>query len=59
MPCERTLNLTNEKRFPQTIQANDYGLPTDLPIIIVFHDFYPSSFKLMRGTLPLLTKFVS
>ena len=49
------------KHFPKT--ANqwefDYGLFTSLSIIIVARDFCPSSFKLRRGILPLLTKYVS
>ena len=37
----------------------DYGLFTNLPRIIIPHDFSPSSFKLKRGILPFLTKYVS
>ena len=37
----------------------DYGLFTNLPRIIVAYDVSPSSFKLKRGILPLLTKYVS
>ena len=33
----------------------DYGLFANLPRIIVSHDFSPSSLKLRRGILPLLT----
>ena len=33
----------------------DYGLFTNLPRIYVASDFSPSSFKLRRGILPLLT----
>ena len=36
-----------------------YGLLINLPRIIVACDFSPSSFKLKRGILPLLTKCVS
>ena len=37
----------------------DYGWFTSLLIIIVTCDFSQSSFKLRRGILPLLTKYVS
>ena len=37
----------------------DYSLFTNLPRIVKFTDFSPSSFKLKRGILPLLTKYVS
>ena len=37
----------------------DYGLFTNLPRIVKFTDFSPSSFKLKRGILPLLRKYVS
>ena len=37
----------------------DYGLFTNLPRIIVSHYFSPSSFKVRRDILPLLTKYVS
>ena len=52
--------LTNEKHFPKTIKQweFDYDLFTNLPGIIVAHDFSPSSIKLKRGILPLLTKYV-
>ena len=52
--------LTNEKHFPQTINQweFDYVLFTNLPRIIVAHDFSPSLFQLKRGILPLLTKYV-
>ena len=36
-----------------------YGLLINLPRIIVACDFSPSSFKLKRGILPLLTKCLS
>ena len=53
--------LTNEKHFPRTMNQweFDYGLFTNLPRIIVARDFSPSSFKLKKGTLPLLTQNVS
>ena len=53
--------MTNEKHFPKTISQweFDYGLFTNLPRIIIPHDFSPSSFKLKRGILPLLPKYVS
>ena len=59
--CERALILTNEKYFPKTISQweVDCGLFTNLTRIIVTRDFSPSSFKLKRGILPLLTKYVS
>ena len=37
----------------------DQCLFTNLPRIVKFTDFSPSSFKLKRGILPLLTKYVS
>ena len=37
----------------------DYGLFTNLRRIVKFTDFFPSSFKLKRGILPLLRKYVS
>ena len=53
--------MTNERHFPKTLYKweFDYGLFTNLPRTIVPHDFSPSSFKLKRGILPLLTKYVS
>ena len=59
--CERALILTNEKYFPKTISQweVDCGLFTNLTRIIVTRDFSPSSFKLKRGILPLLTKYLS
>ena len=53
--------LTNEKHFPRTISQweFDYGLSTNLPRIVEFTDFSPSSYKLKRGIPPLLTKYVS
>ena len=61
MSCERLQILTNEKHFPKTINQweFDYGLFTNLPRIAKFTDFFPISFKLKRGILPLLTKLVS
>ena len=60
MSCERGLNLTNEKHFLKTLSQSefDYGLFTNLPRIIVACDFSQSSFRLRRGILPLLTKYV-
>ena len=51
--------LTNENHFPKTISQwkFDYGLFTNLLTIIVACDFSPSSLKLKRGILPLLTKW--
>ena len=53
--------MTNEKHFLKTIRQweLDYGLFTNLPRIVKFTNFSPSSFKLKRGILPLLTKYVS
>ena len=53
--------LTNEKHFPKTINQGefDYGLFTNLPIIIFACNFSPSSFKVKIGILLLLTKKVS
>ena len=55
------LGLTNEKHFPKSISQweFDYGLFINLPIIISACDFSPSSFKTIRGILPLLTKYIS
>ena len=51
----------NEKHFPKTISQweFDYGLLKSLLRIIVTCDFSQSYFKLRRGILPLLTKYVS
>ena len=51
----------NEKHFPKTISQweFDYDLFTNLLRIIVTCDFSQSYFKLRRGILPLLTKYVS
>ena len=50
--------LTNEKHFPKTISQweFDYPLFTNLPRTNVACNFSPSSFKLKRVILPLLTK---
>ena len=52
--------MANENHFPKTISQRDfdYGSFTNLPKIVKFTDFSPSSFKLERGILPLLTKYV-
>ena len=50
------------KNIFQKLQANEsliMALFTNLPRIVKFTDFSPSSFKLKRGILPLLTKYVS
>ena len=54
----RTCHFTNERHFPKTIShwEFNYGLFTTLQRIIVPYDFCPSSFKLKRDILPLLTK---
>ena len=51
----------NEKHFPKTISQweFDYDLFTNLLRIIVTCDFSQSYFKLRRGILALLTKYVS
>ena len=53
--------LTNEKPFPKTISQSefDYDLFTNSLRIVLVCDFSPSSFKLKRGTLLLMTKYVS
>ena len=52
--------MTNEKHFPKTTSQweFDYGLLTNLPRIIAAC-FLPSSFRLKRGILPLVTKYLS
>ena len=57
MSCEHTLNFDQWKTINQW--EFDYGLFTNLPRIIVARCFSPSSFKLRRGILPPLTKYVS
>ena len=61
MSCESALNFDQKKHFPKTISQREfnYGLFTNLPRINVARDFSPSSFKLKRGILPLLTKYAS
>ena len=61
MSCELLYILANEKHFPKTNSQweFDYGLFRDLPRIVKFTDFSPSSSNLKRGILPLLTKYVS
>ena len=65
--------MTKEKHFPKNISQweFDYGLFTNLPIIIVARNFSLSSFKnirelnilgsfkFKRGILPVMTKYVS
>ena len=53
--------MTTEKHFPKTISQweFDYGLFTNLSTILVTCNFFPSSFTLRRGILPLLTKYQS
>ena len=50
--------LTNEKNFPKIKSQWElgYDLLTDLPRIVIPCDFPPSSSKLKRNILPLLTK---
>ena len=61
MPCDGTLNFDQWIHIPKTINQweFDYGLFTNLPIVFVACDFSPSSFKVKRGILPLLAKYVS
>ena len=58
MSCDCALNFDQWKNFSENSEFN-YGLFTKLLRIIVARDFSPSSSKLSRGILPLLTKFVS
>ena len=60
MSCEHALNFDQSKAFSKTISQwqFDYGLFTNLPKINVAHDLSLSSFKLKRGILPPLTKYV-
>ena len=53
--------LTNEKHFSKTISQCEfyYGLFTNLSRIVVACDFSQGSFKLRKGILPILTKYVS
>ena len=52
--------MTNEKLTKNISQWDfDFSLFTNLPRIIITCDFSPSSFKLKRGILPLLTKYPS
>ena len=50
-----------KNKFPKNICQSDFdfGFFTNLPRIIVARDFSPSSFKLKKGILPFLTKYVS
>ena len=56
MSCEQTLNFDQWKTTSQW--EFDYGLFTNLLRIIVSCDFSLSSFKLKKGILPLLSKYV-
>ena len=51
-------NLSSSQLFVTSLHI-DYGLFTNLPGIVKFADFSASSFKLKRGILPPLTKYVS
>ena len=58
--CERALNFDQWKTFSENYKPMRvwlWRLFTNLPRIP--HNFSPSSFKLKRGILPLLTKYVS
>ena len=61
MPCQRGLNFYQSKAFSENCKPIRvcYVLPKNLPRIIVACNFSPSTFKLRRGILPLLTKYVS
>ena len=61
MSCERALNFDQRKTFSANYKSMRvyYGLLTNLPRIVKFTDFSLSSFKLKRGVLPLLTKYLS
>ena len=61
MSCERGLNFDQWKTFSENHKPIRvcYGLFTNLPRIIVGCDFSPSSFKLKRGILPRLAKYIS
>ena len=61
MPWERALDSDQWKTFSKNYKPVEYdcGLLTNLPRIIIPHHFSPGSFKLKRGILPLLTKYVS
>ena len=61
MSCERASNLDQCKTFSENYKPMrvDYGLFTNLLIINLARNFSQSSFKLKRGILPLLTKYVS
>ena len=49
--------LTKDKYFWKTANQNEFdnGLFAKLSIIVLVHDFLPSSFKFKRGILPPLT----
>ena len=51
--------MTNEKHFPETISQWEFDYGLILPRIIVICGFASRSFKLKRGILPLLTKYLS
>ena len=62
MSCERALNLDQWKTFSGNYKSMIVWLwlvYTHLPRIDKFTDFSLSSFKLKRGILPLLTKYLS
>ena len=58
MSCERGLNFDQWKTFFENYKPIkfDYGLFTNLPRIV---NFSPISFKLKRGILPFLRKYIS
>ena len=59
--CERALNFEQWKKLSEKYKPMRVWLCllTNLPRIIVACDFSPSSFKLKRGIVPLLKKYVS
>ena len=63
MSCEHALNFDPGKTFSESYKplslASLMACLPNLPRIVKFTDFSPSSFKLKRGISPLLTKYVS
>ena len=59
MSNKRDLNFDQWKTFSESQWQSDYDLLTNLPRIIIVCHFSPSSFKIKKGILPLLTKCVS
>ena len=62
MSCERAINFDQWKTFSEKYKPMRVLLWLVYKFtenFIVPHDISPSSFKLKRGILPLLTKYVS